>query len=208
MMKHKRDFTCFVCFECFDNFEGFKSHIKNNHEEGTDYILCPECDTPLRDAKTHFVLKHPGKKYPVGYPTRPIILRDVKKKKPAKIKPYKTGFFFSKKNNKNLFFRSGLELEVYKLLEKDKTVLKYSAEPFEIDYIFEGYNHKYIPDILVEFSNLKKELWEVKPKSQTKLPKNLAKWNAADQYCKKRNWEFMVLTERGVKILKSGKKLN
>ena len=42
-----------------------------------------------------------------------------------------------------------------------------------------------------------------KPNSQKKLPKNLAKWSAAADYCKKRNWEFIVLTEKGLKLLKN-----
>ena len=50
-------------------------------------------------------------------------------------------------------------------------------------------------------NNGKKELWEIKPKSQTKLPKNKAKWGAANEYCKKRNWEFIVYTEKGLKDL-------
>jgi len=201
-MINKRDFCCFICFESFDNVAGFRNHIVNNHEEGTDFILCPECKIPLRDLKSHFALKHPEKVLPKGYPCRPIILRDIKRVKKTKVK-YKTGFFFSKKNNKELFFRSGLESEFYKVLESRKDIAKYSVEPFEIDYIYEGYKHKYIPDILIEYNCGKKKLCEIKPNSQKKLPKNLAKWSAAADYCKKRNWEFIVLTEKGLKLLKN-----
>ena len=74
---------------------------------------------------------------------------------------------------------------------------------FYIDYIYEGYKHKYIPDILIEYNCGKKKLCEIKPNSQKKLPKNLAKWSAAADYCKKRNWEFIVLTEKGLKLLKN-----
>ena len=207
MINKQRSYICFVCFESFDNLEGFRSHITNNHEEGTDYIICPECKTPLRELKKHYAIKHPDKTIPKDYPIRPIILRDAIAKRPKKIPKFKTGFFFSKKNNKELYFRSGLECQFYQVLEKRKDILKYSVEPIEIDYIFEGYGHKYIPDILVEYATGKMQLWEIKPKNQTKLPKNLAKWSAASSYCKKRNWDFIILTEKGLRILKEGKNI-
>ena len=118
---------------------------------------------------------------------------------------FKQGTFYSKKNNKNLFFRSGLESEFYKVLEKKQDVIRYAVECVEIEYVYEGKVRRYIPDILIEYNNGKKEIWEIKPKNQTKIPKNLAKWDAASSYCKKRNMEFVVLTERGLRILKKGK---
>lgn len=205
MKNNTRSYICFVCFQDFENVEAFRQHIVNNHEEGTDYVPCPSCKIPLRDVLRHFALKHPESIFPKNYPTKPIVIRDIKKISKKKKPTYKQGNFFSKKNNKDLFFRSGMELEFYKILENKKDVLKYNAEPIEIDYQYEGSSHKYIPDILVEYQDNKKELWEIKPKSQTKLPKNQAKWQAANEYCKRRNWDFLVLTERGLRLLKLGK---
>lgn len=203
-VKNTRDYVCFVCFEGFEDIDSFRDHIITNHEEGTDFIFCPHCRFPLRELKTHLALKHPELQIPKDYPTKPIILRDIKKQK--KKKPaYKQGNYFSKKNNKDLFFRSGMELEFYKILEDKNDVSKYNVEPIEIDYIFEGSPHRYIPDILVEYSDGKKQLWEIKPFHQRKLPKNQAKWKAANEYCKRRNWEFVVLTERGLRLFKKGR---
>jgi len=202
-----KNFSCFVCDVIFDTIEEFRSHIVSEHEEGIDYITCPhpECGCPVRDLRTHIALKHPTFKIPDGYPTRPVILRDSKNKKKRNT-AFKSGEFFSKKNNKNLFFRSGMEMEFYKILEKKNDVARYTPECLEIEYNFQGRTHRYIPDILVEYTNGKRQLWEIKPKSQTKLPKNLAKWEAANSYCQKRNIEFIVLTERGLKQLKRGMK--
>ncbi len=202
--KRIKNFCCFVCDTIFESIEEFRTHIVNDHEEGTDFIICPceECQIPVRDLRTHVVLKHPGYKIPDGYPTRPIILRDSRNKKKRKT-AFKQGNFYSKKNNKNLFFRSGLESEFYKVLEKKRDVLRYTVESIEIEYSYEGKRRRYIPDILVEYNDGKKELWEIKPKNQTKMPKNLAKWQAASDYCKKRNIEFVVLTERGLRMLKN-----
>lgn len=198
-----KNFICFVCDTVFETLEEFRTHIVSEHEEGTDFILCPceTCNIPVRDLRVHVATKHPEFKIPDGYPLRPIILRDSKFKKKRNT-GFKQGNFFSKKNNKTLFFRSGMESEFYKLLEKKKNVAKYSVESLEIEYNYEGKMRRYIPDILVEYTDGKRELWEIKPKNQTKMPKNLAKWKAADDYCRKRNMEFMVLTERGLKMMK------
>ena len=65
--------------------------------------------------------------------------------------------------------------------------------------------------------NIKEFIIEVKPKRQTKPPKkgksrrnylyeqftwtkNQAKWAAATQYCEKRKWKFMIVTEKELKI--------
>jgi hypothetical protein len=201
--KRVKNFCCFVCDTVFESLEEFRSHIVTEHEEGTDFIVCPceECKIPVRDLRTHMALKHPEQKVPDGYPVRPIILRDCKFKKKRKT-AFKQGNFYSKKNNKQLFFRSGLESEFYKCLEKSNQIQKYTVESLEIEYVYEGKLRRYIPDILVEYTSGKKELWEIKPKNQTKMPKNLAKWKAADDYCRKRNIEFIVLTERGLRVMK------
>lgn len=206
--KRVKNFCCFVCDVIFDTLEEFRSHIVSEHEEGIDYVTCPhpECGCPVRDLRTHVALKHPEYTIPDGVPLRPTILRDSKNKKKRNT-AFKTGSFYSKKNNKQLHFRSGMECEFYKILEKRRDVVRYSAECLEIEYNFQGRTRRYIPDILVEFTNGKKQLWEIKPKNQTKLPKNLAKWEAANNYCQKRNIEFIVLTERGLKQLKKNSNL-
>ena len=81
---------------------------------------------------------------------------------------------------------------------------------------------RYYPDFYIkvhEKSGKKQSyLIEVKPKKQTQEPKpqkrhtkryitevmtyatNTAKWDAAEQYCKDRLWEFKLVTERELKI--------
>jgi predicted TIM-barrel fold metal-dependent hydrolase len=62
-------------------------------------------------------------------------------------------------------------------------------------------------------------IYEIKPAAQTQMPKktkgkgkrrmtaetaefakNMAKWEAADRYCKKRGWTFQILTEKELKL--------
>ena len=62
-------------------------------------------------------------------------------------KHFKEGFYESKKNNKKMHYRSGLECEYYKLLELMNDVSSYHEEAFAINYMFEGHEHRYIPEI-------------------------------------------------------------
>jgi hypothetical protein len=77
--------------------------------------------------------------------------------------------------------------------------------------------HRYFPDFFVRVKNrqgiLEAMILEVKPKSQARPPVkkskvtrryiaevmqwgvNEAKWKAAIEYCKDRNWQFKVITE-------------
>jgi hypothetical protein len=200
-----RNYCCFICEQSYDQLDVFRSHIVTEHKEGDDYVICPSCGIPTRDLIAHYRSKHIGEVIPPGTQTRALIIRDVKKKVKKigkKVTKFKQGNFYSEKNHCNIFFRSGLELKFIKHLEKNPKVRKYKAESLQIEYSFNGGTHNYIPDILVEYTDGKIELWEIKPKSQTKWDKNIAKWKAANVYCKKRNWDFIVMTENALKTLK------
>lgn len=82
--------------------------------------------------------------------------------------------------------------------------------------------HRYFPDFIIKVKTRSEEtkviVVEVKPASQTKPPEygkkatkryineiatwgiNEAKWNAAIEYCKDRNWEFQIITENELGI--------
>ena len=200
-----RNYCCFICEQSYDQLDAFRSHIVTEHKEGDDYVICPSCSIPTRDLIAHYRSKHIGEVIPPGTQTRALIIRDVKKKVKKigkKVTKFKQGNFYSEKNHCNIFFRSGLELKFIKHLEKNPKVRKYKAESLQIEYSFNGGTHNYIPDILVEYTDGKIELWEIKPKSQTKWDKNIAKWKAANIYCQKRSWEFIVMTENALKKLK------
>lgn len=199
-----RKYCCFVCEDTFDNMEQLKNHVIENHNESDDYVMCPICKHPARDLHIHYRSKHIGMLIPENIQPRAIIIRDIKKphRNNKKTTVFKQGNFYSKKNQCDIFFRSGLELKFIKKLENNKKVRRYKSESLNIEYFFEGTNHTYIPDILVEYTDGKIELWEIKPKSQTKWAKNIAKWKAANIYCQKRNWEFIVMTENALKKIK------
>jgi hypothetical protein len=204
--KNKRKFTCFVCGRVFTEFEEFKNHIIEKHEEGRDYVICPleRCKTPVRDIKMHFKVKHPSEKIPEKGQSKALIWRDVKSNGEVKTrKPkFREGWYHSTKMNQSFFYRSGYEAKVFELLDSWNGVLAYTVEEFKIPYIFEGKQHEYIPDIFVAYTDGSKEVWEIKPATQTSLEKNKAKWHFAENACKERNWIFRVITEKEIEKLK------
>ena len=119
------------------------------------------------------------------------------------------------------YYRSGLELKVFKMLDFNSNVKKWGSESVVIPYIspIDNKPHRYFIDfvILLKDKNDKdiKLLVEIKPFNQTIPPKtsskkkkstviyenyqyqtNLAKWDAAKNWASKKGFIFLVLTER------------
>lgn len=209
----KRTWQCFVCGKNHNDPQTFKEHIVENHEEGREFLLCPlkRCQSPVRDLYAHFKAKHPTEKIPTFKQNKAIIWADISTKngetKVTKRKPkFRSGHFVSIKNGCDVPYRSGLECSLYEIIEHTPEIIKYSAEPLSISYFFEGEKHEYIPDLQVQYSDGRIEIWEIKPMNETKLPKNQAKWESAAKYCKNRGWAFQVVTEKYISKLK--KKFN
>lgn len=201
----KRKYTCFVCGVMFEDYVGFKNHIIEEHKEGEDYILCPlkRCRAPIRDLRMHFKAIHPSEKLPKSGPMKAMIWRDVSNRKAKKRKPsFKEGWYESKKMQTKFYYRSSYELTVFECLDEWTKVIGYEAEPFKIPYIHKGEQREYTPDIIVTFTDGHREVWEIKPSSQTMMEVNTNKWHAANLSCKARGWDFVVMTEKGIGKLK------
>jgi hypothetical protein len=119
----------------------------------------------------------------------------------------------------NIIYRSLWERRVMVHLDENPGVVKWSSEEVVIPYLSPVDNrwHRYFPDFYVQTKNkqgmLESRILEVKPKSQAMAPKakkrvtkqyiqevmtygiNEAKWKAATEYCKDRDWKFLVITE-------------
>ena len=101
-----------------------------------------------------------------------------------------------------------------------ESVSEWQSEEFWIPYRSPKDNrvHRYFPDFFIKYrdGNGKRRsvVIEVKPKKETKMPPtnpkkrtkswaysvktwavNQAKWKAATEYCKDRNYEFKIMTE-------------
>lgn len=198
-----RKYQCFCCGVQNDTLEEMKDHIEEEHELGRDYIICPYCFYPVRDLRTHCKVKHSSRPMPKQVQMKALVWRDFSAKKGRKKAKFKEGYYESTKMSRKIHYRSGYELKVYECLDADLDVKVFGGEPFKIPYIFEGKQHDYNPDIIVNYIDGHTEVWEVKPSDQTTLPKNEAKWYAAKEACKQRGWDFKVITEKGIRLLQN-----
>ncbi len=127
----------------------------------------------------------------------------------------------------NVFYRSSWERKFMIFLDCHESIIEWSSEEIVIPYYWEGDSkmHRYFPDFYASMktnNGIVKMMIEVKPFVQTQEPKrtrgkrektfinevmtyskNVAKWKAAEEYCKKRNMEFKLLTEK--ELFKNGK---
>jgi len=129
-----------------------------------------------------------------------------------------------------IIYRSSWERKFMMWCDNNDKVMMWSSEPVQIEYISRADNkkHIYYPDfymkVLQEDNNLKEFLVEIKPKQQLIKPeppkkaskkalssyqflaeqyiKNLDKYTFAKEYCKNRNWNFIVLTEDSINGLR------
>ena len=104
--------------------------------------------------------------------------------------------------------------------DENPNVITWSSEELSIPYLCptDRRNHRYFPDFYMKVktktNKYEEYIIEVKPKKQLKPPKkpkskktkgymyesfhymkNTAKWDAAKRFCKKRNWNFKIITE-------------
>lgn len=124
-------------------------------------------------------------------------------------------------NPTNIICRSLWERRVCKYLDENTNVIRWGSEEVVIPYYspVDKKVHRYFTDFIAEIrtseNEIKTYIIEVKPKKQTKPPKkrkktksyikecitysiNEAKWESAKQYCKKKGWDFIILTEDNI----------
>ena len=138
---------------------------------------------------------------------------------------YKQGKYIPRNRNKykgdlsKIFYRSGWEYKFMKWCDATPSITEWGSEEIFIPYVspLDNKRHKYYPDFYVKVSN-KKYIVEVKPLKQTKEPKrrkkvtkgylqevftwgiNQAKWSAAEDFCRDYGMEFMIITEKELKV--------
>ena len=124
----------------------------------------------------------------------------------------------------NIIYRSSWELRFMNWCDSDTAIVKWSSECTVIPYRCGTDNklHRYFVDFKIQVKTkdggFKTFLVEIKPLAQTMPPKfpgkktkryltesmtfikNQSKWDAANQYCKDRGWEFIVITEKQLGI--------
>ena len=123
----------------------------------------------------------------------------------------------------NIIARSSWELKFFIFCDTNPSILKWGSEEIVIPYVKPTDNrvHRYFPDFIIMYKdtkgNIHKEVVEIKPAAQTKMPDkkrntkrylqevetyaiNTAKWQAATKWSKDRGLTFRILTERELGI--------
>lgn len=124
-----------------------------------------------------------------------------------------------KGDSSNIIYRSSWEVRVMKYLDEHPNVIWWGSEELPIPYLspMDKRVHRYFPDFIVKMrksdDSVMTYIIEVKPEKQTLPPKqkrktrtylqeaityeiNLAKWEAAREFCKDHGWKFQILTEK------------
>lgn len=125
-------------------------------------------------------------------------------------------------NVENITYRSSWEKNFMIFCDRNVNILKWGSEEIRIPYLkpTTGKVHNYFPDFFIVYQNSKgemvKEIVEIKPLKEARLTKksstydkvayaiNMAKWEAAQQFCEKHGMKFRVLTEKS--LFKTGSK--
>ena len=142
-------------------------------------------------------------------------MKNIKNFKPSKKSRYNQGYInqnsckklFESIKNQPIIYRSSYEKKFMFWCEQSKFVKHWGSECIEIHYELNGKPHRYYPDYLLEMTDGRVILVEIKPKNQTVKPlnencyaweqwiRNQAKWKAARDWCQKNDIQFWILTE-------------
>ena len=122
-------------------------------------------------------------------------------------------------NSNNIICRSSWERRFCRWCDLNENIISWGSEEFCVPYKSPVDNrvHRYYPDFIIKVKEqsgeIKTYVIEVKPKKQTMAPQkrsrvtksylyecktyavNQAKWNAAEEWCKYRMINFMIITE-------------
>lgn len=125
-------------------------------------------------------------------------------------------------NLNDIVYRSLWERKLCIYFDTNPNIIQWSIEPIGIPYFspIDGKYHRYFIDFWIKVrdknGNIIEKLIEVKPYKQTKPPKpqikktksyinevqtwivNSSKWEAAKKLCEKKNWDFLILTEKNL----------
>jgi len=102
---------------------------------------------------------------------------------------------YESKDKKIYHYRSSWELATMEHLDRQIDISSWSYESIRIPYYYENNKRWYIPDFFVEFSDGRKEIWEIKPKQLIDSEANKLKSEAALRFCSENGIaNYLVLT--------------
>ena len=113
---------------------------------------------------------------------------------------YDRGYYNSTKAGR-IYFMSGWERRRWEELDKDPEVSRFERHPCQIQYPWRGVLRRYLPDVLIFYTDGRVVLEEIKPRrivedSRKKQNRVAAKLDAGAQYAQQQGWEWRILSYR------------
>lgn len=108
---------------------------------------------------------------------------------------YKSGTFYSEKNLKNIYYQSSYELKALNIFENDTKIKFFDRCNFFIEYKIDNKVKLYKPDFILAYNDNHIEIIEVKANWEINEKVILLKKQAAEEYCKKNNYIYKIITE-------------
>jgi len=100
-------------------------------------------------------------------------------------------------------FESSLERDLLIVLDFDPKVLRVQEQPFTLTHIHNAKVRRYTPDVLAEFDRdeIPTVVYEVKPIEVLRddWRELRPRFRAAVTYCRQREWQFKIVTERHIR---------
>jgi len=100
-------------------------------------------------------------------------------------------------------FESSLERDLLIVLDANPKVLRVQEQPFTLTHVHGGRVRRYTPDVLAEFDRdeIPTVVYEVKPLESLRdeWQELRPRFKAAVAYCRRRDWQFKIVTERHIR---------
>jgi hypothetical protein len=115
---------------------------------------------------------------------------------------HKKGYYFSNKNNKDIWYDSSYELKALQILEENSDVISFDRNKERIPYEYYGVIKNCLPDFY--FKNIEGTLSIIEVKPQRildKIEKESVKVQVMSNYYRDRNITFLVWTEKELGIV-------
>ena len=117
------------------------------------------------------------------------------------VQPGVGSFEYSQKMRTTIFARSTWEASLIDIFDKHPRITSFVAEPFSIPYMFEGSQHRYIPDFLVKYDDAIHSIWEVKGDHFMKDLKTQAKISILGEFCQDNGYNMFIVDSKILKRL-------
>lgn len=125
-----------------------------------------------------------------GHPVRKVIHRGTRRR---------TGRFASRKMKQCVPWESSIERDFIQLLEYDRDVEEYYAQPMWVTYTLDGKLRRSCPDFLAHYTDGRKVVWEVKPVAETEESEFLSRFDVVGRILLREGYDYSWITDTEIR---------